>query len=98
MGGGQGSDTARLQALKIIDEKESPEQRAASIEGIRNAVGSQTNSRIGNNSILRRMYGDIHFSNTGNVKQGPPTGTTHKVPGPDGKMHWTNEAGTVDYG
>jgi hypothetical protein len=28
----------------------------------------------------------------------PPTGATHKVPGPDGKMHWTNAQGTVDYG
>jgi hypothetical protein len=57
MGGGQGSDTSRLQALKLISAKESPEQRAASIEGIRGAVGSQTNSRIGNNPVLQKMYG-----------------------------------------
>jgi hypothetical protein len=28
----------------------------------------------------------------------PPEGATHKVPGPDGKMHYTNAAGTVDLG
>jgi hypothetical protein len=33
-----------------------------------------------------------------NVSSGPPAGATHKVPGPDGRLHWTNEKGTVDYG
>jgi hypothetical protein len=58
MGGGQGSDSSRQQALNLIGAKQSPAQRAASIEGIRGAVGSQTNSRIGNNPVLKRMYGD----------------------------------------
>jgi hypothetical protein len=29
---------------------------------------------------------------------GPPPGATHIVPGPDGRNHYTNAAGTVDYG
>jgi hypothetical protein len=57
MGGGQGSDTSRSQALNLIAAKQSPEQRDASIEGIRGAVSSQTNSRIGANPVLRKMYG-----------------------------------------
>lgn len=57
MGGGQGSDTSRTQALNLIAAKQSPEQRAASLEGIRGAVSSQTNSRIGNNPVLQKMYG-----------------------------------------
>ena len=57
MGGGQGSDTSRLQALKIIAANQSPEQRAGAIQGIRGAVSSQMNSRIGNNPVLQRMYG-----------------------------------------
>jgi len=57
MGGGQGSDTSRMQALNLIGAKQSPAQRAASIDGIRGAVGSQTTSRIGSNSVLSRMYG-----------------------------------------
>jgi hypothetical protein len=32
------------------------------------------------------------------AQQQIPSGATHKVPGPDGKMHWTNAQGTVDYG
>jgi hypothetical protein len=35
---------------------------------------------------------------SGQTQTAPPQGATHKVPGPDGKIHWTNEAGTVDYG
>jgi hypothetical protein len=59
MGGGQGSDTSRLQALNLIKANASPEGRAGAIEGIRGAVLSQTNSRIGGNPVLKRMYGDI---------------------------------------
>jgi len=57
MGGGQGSDTSRTQALQLISANASPEQRAASIEGIRGAVSSQTNSRVGNNAVMQKMYG-----------------------------------------
>jgi hypothetical protein len=58
MGGGQGSDSSRGQAINLVPLKASPEQRAAAIEGIRGAVGSQVNSRIGNNPVLRNMYGN----------------------------------------
>lgn len=58
MGGGQGSDASRTQALHLVGAKLSPEQRKASIEGIRGAVSSQTNSRIGKNPVLQQMYGD----------------------------------------
>jgi len=57
MGGGTGSDSSRAQALHLVPANASPEARAAAIEGIRGAVGSQINSRIGNNTILKRMYG-----------------------------------------
>jgi hypothetical protein len=57
MGGGQGSDTSRTQALSLAPAKGSPEARAAAIEGIRGAVNSQIKSRIGNNPVLQKMYG-----------------------------------------
>lgn len=57
MGGGQGSDTSRTQALHLVPTNASPEARAAAIEGIRGAVGSQIQSRIGNNRVLQQMYG-----------------------------------------
>jgi hypothetical protein len=58
MGGGQGSDASRSQGLQLLGGKLSPEQRAQSIEGIRGAVNSQMNGRIGNNNVLKRMYGN----------------------------------------
>lgn len=59
MGGGQGSDASRGQAINLVPLKASPEARAAAVEGIRGAVGSQVNSRIGANPVLRQMYGDF---------------------------------------
>lgn len=57
MGGGQGSDASRTQALKLAPAQASPEARAGAIEGIRGSVGSQLNSRIGSNPVLKKMYG-----------------------------------------
>jgi hypothetical protein len=57
MGGGQGSDSSRGQAINLVPLKASPEARAAAVEGIRGAVGSQVNSRIGSNPVLQKMYG-----------------------------------------
>lgn len=57
MGGGAGSDSSRTQALHLVPANASPEARAAAIQGIRGAVGSQINSRIGKNPIMKRMYG-----------------------------------------
>lgn len=86
MGGGQGSDTSRSQAIQLVSQKQSPEQRTASIEGIRGAVSSQTNSRIGNNTVLQKMYG--------NAPAAAPTGATHTGIGSvDGKLHYLDANG-----
>lgn len=58
MGGGQGSDTSREQALKLAPTNASPEARAGAIEGIRGSVKSQIHARIGKNKTLANMYGD----------------------------------------
>lgn len=58
MGGGQGSDASRLQALNRFGAEASPEQRAGSISGVRGTVMSQIHSRIGKNPIMQRLYGD----------------------------------------
>lgn len=58
MGGGQGSDTSRTQALHLIPTNASPDARAGAIEGVRGSVGSQIHARIGKNQVLQRMYGD----------------------------------------
>lgn len=58
MGGGQGSDTSRLQAANLVSKKLSAEGRAGAISGIRGAVGSQITGRIGKNPVMQRMYGE----------------------------------------
>lgn len=56
-GGGQGSDKSRADALALVTGKQSPEQRLAAINAIRGTVGSQVQSRIGNNTVMKQMYG-----------------------------------------
>lgn len=87
MGSGQGSDSSRLQALQLVGAKQSPEQRAASIDGIRGAVGSQTQSRIGNNPVLGRMYGSP-------AQTAPTAGIS--VTAPNGKVYSFNDQASAD--
>lgn len=77
MGGGQGSDTSRLQALNIIKANASPEARNSALAGIRDAVNSQQASRIGNNTVMGRMYGAPQQQS--NAPSGFPTKGTHKT-------------------
>jgi hypothetical protein len=59
MAGSAGSDTSRSLVLATIDPSLSPAQRSDAVEAIREAVNSQKDSRIGNNSFLRKMYGTM---------------------------------------
>ena len=68
MGGGQGSDSSRLQAANLISKKLSTEGREGAVAGIRGSVNSQIESRIGKNPTLQRMYGD----NAPNAAQAAP--------------------------
>ena len=77
MGGGQGSDTSRLQALNLIKSSASPEARAGALQGIRNAVQSQTNSRIGNNPVMKRMYGESQQTGAASISVNAPNGKTY---------------------
>jgi hypothetical protein len=79
MGGGTGSDSSRAQALQLVGAKQSPNQRAASIEGIRGAVTSQANSRIGNNTVMQRMYGTPQAA--------APGGGYVRIQASDGSLH-----------
>ena len=47
----------------------------------------------GNLTTLDKVQGKLESK-----QSGPPQGATHTVKGPDGKMHYTNDQGTVDYG
>jgi hypothetical protein len=57
-GGGAGSDTSREQVLKTFAMSHSPQAMASAINATRRAVDSQMASRIGQNPVMKRMYGD----------------------------------------
>lgn len=82
MGGGTGSDSSRAQALHLVPANASPEARAAAIEGIRGAVGSQLSSRIGDNPVLKRMYGGSGAtpSPSGLIRAVDAQGNLHQAP------------------
>lgn len=80
MGGGQGSDSSRNQALHLVPANASPEARAAAIEGIRGAVGSQLNSRIGDNPVLKRMYGGAPAQGGGMITVQIPGSPPGQIP------------------
>lgn len=88
MGGGQGSDSSRSQALHLVPANASPEARAAAIEGIRGAVGSQINSRIGKNKILGRMYGGDEATEAPARPSGVPSNAVWNADGNGGKGSW----------
>lgn len=98
MGGGQGSDTSRLQALKLVSAPQSPDQRDGSIEGIRGAVNSQKNSRIGNNAVLKNMYGGNEpgtsvQTSEGKVQVTDPNGGVHTFPNKEAADRFKKAAG-----
>lgn len=57
MGGGTGSDSGREEVLKSFAQSHSQAGMDGAIQAARDAVASQTNSRIGSNPVMQRMYG-----------------------------------------
>jgi hypothetical protein len=97
MGGGQGSDSSRQQALQLISAKASPEQRQASIDGIRGAVDSQASSRIGNNPVLSRMYGTPKSASSPSAAPAPsPAASALSVKAPNGKTYTFKDQASAD--
>lgn len=84
MGGGQGSDTAREEILKSFSAASSPDQMKSSIDAARAAVGSQMQSRIGQNKAMQRMYGQ------GVSQSSPPSGSQSQFShlSASGKFGW----------
>lgn len=79
MGGGVGSDTSRQKALDLFKANLSPGGKAGAIEGVRGAVNSQINGRIGKNPVLQRMFGSDE-SGGGTVTLRAPNGQLKDVP------------------
>lgn len=79
MGGGQGSDSARLEILHSFAASHSPQAMKASIDSARAAVGSQVTERIGKNKFLMRQYGYGLPQNQQQTKPFDPTTEAHPI-------------------
>jgi hypothetical protein len=89
-GGGAGTEGMQKFIMSLAPAKASPEQRDGAIDGFRGAVNSQVKSRIGNNAVLQRMYGQEGSASTPTV----PAGATHTGIGSvDGKLHYLDANG-----
>jgi hypothetical protein len=97
MGGSVGSDSSRNLVLQIISPNLGPDQRAEAIEAVRDSVNSQKESRIGNNSFLRKMYSTMPPppAPPRGAAGGPPVGATHTGKGNDGNMYYLNASGQI---
>ena len=108
MGGGQGSDSSRALVESLVKPDASPAQRQASANAIKAMVSSQMKGRVGNNPFMRQYVEDLPgFEPGGALSQNPktpaaaappspPAGATMRVPGSDGKLHWSD--GKTDLG
>jgi hypothetical protein len=86
MGGGTGSDSSRLQLLQSFSNAHNPEQMKNAIRTAKQALSSQAESRIGNNKILKQMYG-------GAVVPPAPQGAVGIAPGSDGNDYYHDAQG-----
>jgi hypothetical protein len=58
---------------------------------LKSAMGSEIN-------YVQDKAMDPNAANYRKPSSGPPAGATHTAKGSDGKLHWTDETGTKDYG
>jgi hypothetical protein len=95
------SDSARKELQGIIDGNMPVKAMVTSLDTLKQDMSNRNTAYQDQiNTIQERIKaGGGGNSSTGNSSANkPPTGATHIVPGPDGKKHYTNAAGTVDLG
>ncbi|HEY3768885.1 MAG TPA: hypothetical protein VGN44_09440 [Candidatus Angelobacter sp.] len=91
MGGGAGTDALRQSAMDVLKDGFSHGQIAGSIKVLQQQIEARRNQMIGENPYLRKQFGG-QGSPAGVLRtpSDPPAGATMKVPGSDGKMHWSD--------
>jgi Leucine-rich repeat (LRR) protein len=97
-GGGSGggtSDAKLKQAAELFDKGFSKDQIVAVSDTLRSLLANRKTEMIGSNRYLTKQFGGQVQAPTANNVQ-PPKGATMKVPGSDGKLHWSD--GKVDLG
>jgi hypothetical protein len=96
VGGGVGSDTSRLQFMQSFSHAHSEAGFKASVDAARAGVGSQQDARIGDNPILKNMYGGGTAAQRTATKTAPakPEGATHYgIGSADKKKHYLDVNG-----
>jgi hypothetical protein len=96
MGGGAGTDALRQSAMDVLKDGYSHGQIAGSIKVLQQQIEARKSQMIGENPYLRKQFGGQAQTPIGNNVQQPPRGATMKVPGADGKLHWSD--GKADLG
>lgn len=93
-GGGVSTDSNRKQSLDLLKDAYSRGQLNGAMDIMRQDLASVKSSKIGDNRYLIRQYGAPQTQSQQNTA--PPAGATMKVPGSDGKLHWSD--GKADLG
>jgi hypothetical protein len=89
MGGGISSDTGRQQSLDLLRAAYSKGQLAGAISIMQRDLAARKSAIVGDNRYLQRQFGGSPARTSGG-QAGPPAGATMKVPGSDGKLHWSD--------
>jgi len=90
MGGGVGSDSARLQALNLVLAAQNAPQRAASVETLKDTLKQRGGSMVRDNPTLNAMYPNLtqkvkasNFARPANV-----SANAKLMQAPGGQPHW----------
>lgn len=94
-GGGVSTDSNRKQSLDLLRDAYSRGQLNGAMDIMRQDLASVKSSKIGDNRYLIRQYG-APSTQQQQTQPTAPKGATMRVPGSDGRMHWSD--GKIDLG
>jgi hypothetical protein len=100
-GGGDLYDRLAGKVGGVLTGKSITDSVLNSMDALQQKISQNSQTLYQNKLDLANKTYNSHFTptfGTPRTASGPPPAATHIVPGPDGKNHYTNAAGTVDYG
>ena len=100
-GGGSAYDRLAGKIGGVLTGKSITDDVLNSMDALQQRISQNSRTLYQNKLDLANQTYNSHFTptfGTPRTPSGPPPGATHIVRGPDGKNHYTNPAGTIDYG
>jgi ethanolamine utilization microcompartment shell protein EutL len=100
-GGGNLYDRLAGKVGGVLTGKNITDDVLNSMDALQQKISQNSQTLYQNKLDLANKTYNSHFTptfGTPRTASGPPPGATHIVPGPDGKNHYTNAAGTWDGG